>query len=287
MILVATRILRGRASQEILTPLVQVDRWIFVTDTLTGSTETYNTEHIQSPVRQGMKGIPSYICLLRYPVVFPSEPGRNSPANFGSQLAFVGTEFRTVVGRERDDEISGAEQSYQPFVGINHPIQPGDWHSTAPCSGLFVECLISLVFGRCQKCYAFKWPCGIFTYMSLAKQTNGCLGYLGDEMLPSYVGIIINYHYTDKPDPRHPNTSWAGIWTPNTYPKHLLRSCLDVYGNIIFLILILSNWKWSRKKPFPRFPTVFGSINPLPTTKKLLQQNRFQSRENTRTTLNH
>lgn len=200
---------------------------------------------------------------------------------------FVGTEFRTVVGRERDDEISGAEQSYQPFVGINHPIQPGDWHSTAPCSGLFVECLISLVFGRCQKCYAFKWPCGIFTYMSLAKQTNGCLGYLGDEMLPSYVGIIINYHYTDKPDPRHPNTSWAGIWTPNTYPKHLLRSCLDVYGNIIFLILILSNWKWSRKKPFPRFPTVFGSINPLPTTKKLLQQNRFQSRENTRTTLNH
>ena len=28
------------------------------------------------------------------------------------------------------------------------------------------------------------------------KQSPGCLGYVGDEILPSYVGIIIN-HYKD------------------------------------------------------------------------------------------
>ena len=28
--------------------------------------------------------------------------------------------------------------------------------------------------------------------------------------------------------PRHPNTSWEGIWTPKTYLKHLLRRYLDV-----------------------------------------------------------
>ena len=135
--------------------------------------------------------------------------------------------------------LSGAEQSYQPFVGINHPIQPGDWHSTAPCSGLFVECLIRLV-GRkmMSEMLCFKWPCGIFTYMSLVKNKPGCLGYIGDAMLPSCVGIIIN-HYKGKPDPRHPviPPEVRYDWTPNTYPKHLLRRCLDVYGSTIFLIL--------------------------------------------------
>ena len=34
--------------------------------------------------------------------------------------------------------------------------------------------------------------------------------------------------------PRHPNTSWEGIWTPKTYLKHLLSRYLDV-GNTFFL----------------------------------------------------
>ena len=32
---------------------------------------------------------------------------------------------------------------------------------------------------------------------------------------------------------------------------------MDVYGNIIFLILILSNWKWSRKKTLSQIPHGF------------------------------
>ena len=34
------------------------------------------------------------------------------------------------------------------------------------------------------------------TIMSHEKQTPGCLEYIGDEKLPSYVGIIVN-HYKD------------------------------------------------------------------------------------------
>lgn len=116
MILVATRILRGGASQEILTPLVQVDRWIFVTDTLTGSTETYNKEHIQSPVRQGMKGIPSYICLLRYPVVFFF--------GTGEKLTTRQLWFPTRNSSERSSEQSSEGNGMTRFQALSKAISP-------------------------------------------------------------------------------------------------------------------------------------------------------------------
>ena len=210
------------------------------------------------PFAKVWKEIPFYIySLLRYMLLFfwgllgrEKKIGRK---HRNTQLC-----ERVQSESERDDGISGAEQSYQPFVGINHPIQPGDWHSTAPCSGyVWTKCfirLIRLVFGRwCQKSPFFYYYVlnGHVVYLpihELSEQKNGCLEYKGDEMLPSYVGIITNYHYKDKPDPRHPNTSWAGIWTPNTYPKHLLRRCLDVYGNTIFLILNTFKLKVVREK---------------------------------------
>ncbi len=35
-----------------------------------------------------------------------------------------------------------------------------------------------------------------WSHMSNEQRAPGCLGYIGDEILPSYVGIIIN-HYKD------------------------------------------------------------------------------------------
>ena len=37
---------------------------------------------------------------------------------------------------------------------------------------------------------------GILAKMSNEKRAPGCFGFLGDEILPSYIGIMIN-HYKD------------------------------------------------------------------------------------------
>lgn len=136
MILVATRILRGRASQEILIHLLfkwidknLCDRYVDL-----DPRKLTTHKHIQSPVSPRYVRESLHILgLLSYPLVvfFPSEPGgklttrqlwevpnSRKPSERSNEQSELGT------GWERD--FSGAEQSYQPFVGINHPIQPGD-----------------------------------------------------------------------------------------------------------------------------------------------------------------
>ena len=44
-------------------------------------------------------------------------------------------------------------------------------------------------------------------------------------------GSTIQHSFPSVSCPRHPDTSWEGIWTRKTYVKHLLSRYLDVYLN--------------------------------------------------------